>query len=115
MRDDFDDEPELAGYEPHRRPGRRQRLIRIVVIIAVLSLVVPGVLMTVATASATAQHLCDVYTERLAPTATGSSARFELLSAARPGWNCYATTFSGEQVLLVSLGLIPGPPSRPVD
>lgn len=111
MLDDFDEDPELAGYEPHPRRGRRQKIIRAVVIIAVFSLVVPGVLMTLVTANSTAQYLCDAYTARLAPTAVDSSARFELLGAARPGWNCYATTFSGEQVLLVSLGLIPGPPA----
>lgn len=108
MHEDFDEEPELAGYEPHT-PGRRQRIMRTVALITVFSLVVPGVLASIATAHSTAQYLCATYTERLVPTATGSSARFELLSAARPGWNCYATTFSGDQVLLVSLGFVPGP------
>jgi hypothetical protein len=36
------------------------------------------------------------------------SARFEVVSAAGMGWNCYAVEYGGDELLVRSLGIIPG-------
>ena len=119
---DEDDEPELAGYEPHGdRPLRSPHLMtvmRIVVVIGLLGLLLPGILVTMGTASRTAEATCAIYTAYYAPEAVGFSSRFELFSAAGMGWNCYALEYGGEEVLVRSLGIIPGGvrlPSAPVE
>lgn len=112
MRDDnYDDEPELAGYEPHDRPLRSPHLItvmRVVVVIGLVGLILPGILVTATTANRTALTSCAAYTAYFAPEAAGFSTRFEVVSAAGMGWNCYAVAFGGTETLVASLGLIPG-------
>ncbi len=106
-----DDEPELAGYEPHERPMRGRRFVialRIAVVLGLIGLVLPGILVTIATANRTALASCAAYTEYFAPEAVSFSTRFELVSPAGMGWNCYAVEFGGDEILLASLGLIPG-------
>lgn len=110
--DDYEREPELAGYEPHgEKPLRSPHLItamRIVVVVGLIGLVLPGILIGLSTANSTAQRSCQLYTAYLAPEAVGFSARFELVSASGIGWNCYAVGFGGTETLLASMGLIPG-------
>ncbi len=119
-REDFD-EPELAHYEPHEKPlrsARLTRIMRVVVVIGLAGLLLPGLLLTVQTANNTAQDSCAAYTAYLAPEATSFSARFELVSASGIGWNCYAQQFGGTEVLLAAMGIIPGPahiPRGPVE
>ena len=116
-----DDEPELAGYEPHERPlrGPRLRLImRITVILGLVALVLPGILVTMGTANRTAIRACAIYAAYYAPEAIASDARFDLVSEPGAGWNCYVRNFDGTEVLLTHLGLIPGAvtvPSGPVE
>ena len=116
-----DDEPELAGYQPHERPLRGPRFriaLRIAVVLGVIGLVLPGILVTMATANRTALATCAAYTEYFAPEAVSFSTRFELVSPAGIGWNCYAVEFGGDEILLASLGLIPGGarlPSAPLE
>ena len=109
---DFDDEPELAGYEPHGdRPLRSPHLVtvmRVVVIIGLVGLLLPGILVTASTASNTAARTCAVYTAYYAPAAVDFSSRFEFFSPAGVGWNCYAIGYDGDELLVRSLGLIPG-------
>lgn len=112
----YDDEPELAGYQPHQRPLRSPRLvtaIRVVVVIGLVGLLLPGVLLTMNTANSTAQRSCAAYTDYYAPEAVRFSVRFELASASGMGWNCYAVQFGGQEVLLAALGIIPGGPRLP--
>jgi len=114
--DDEDDEPELAGYEPHERPLRGRRftiLMRVVVVLGLVGLVLPGILVTVSTANRTAAASCSLAAQFYAPESTSSSARFELFSNAGPGWNCYALHFGGNETLVANLGLIPGGVSLP--
>jgi hypothetical protein len=110
--DEYDEEPELAGYEPHGdRPLRSPHLatvMRVVVIVGLAGLILPGILVAVGTANRTAQLTCAAYTQYLAPEATSFSTRFELFSPAGIGWNCYAVAFDGDEILVRSLGLIPG-------
>jgi hypothetical protein len=113
---DEDDEPELAGYEPHDRPLRGRHfltILRVVVVLGLVGLVLPGILVTVSTANRTATASCALYAQFYAPGSTSSEARFDLVSAAGPGWNCYAMSFGGDEILVASLGLIPGGVSLP--
>jgi hypothetical protein len=109
---DEDDEPELAGYEPHGdKPLRSPHLVtamRVVVVLGLIGLVLPGILVAIGTANRTALASCAAYTAYYAPEAVSFSARFELLSPAGLGWNCYAVEFGGGEVLVATLGIIPG-------
>lgn len=113
---DEDDEPELAGYEPLERPLRGPRftmVMRIVVVLGLVGLILPGILVTVSTANRTAAASCSFAAQFYAPESTSSAARFELFSNAGPGWNCYALHFGGRETLVANLGLIPGSVSLP--
>ena len=120
--DEYDDEPELAGYEPHGdRPLRSPHLMtvmRVVVVLGLVGLLLPGILVTVGTANSTAQRACSAYVGYFAPEASSFTARFEMFSAAGMGWNCYAVDYGGDELLVRSLGIIPGGvrlPSGPVE
>lgn len=104
-----DDEPELTGYEPHEKPLRSAHLVtamRVMVVLGLVALVLPGILITASTASRTAVQACGAYTAYYASRSVDSSARFELFGA-EPGWNCYAIGFDGTEVLVRTMGLIP--------
>ena len=115
---EYDDEPELAGYEPHGdKPLRSQHLLtamRVVVVIGLVGLVLPGILIGLSTANNTAQRSCEIYTSYLAPEAVTFSARFELFRTPGMGWNCYAVGFGGDETLLATMGIIPGGARLPV-
>jgi hypothetical protein len=110
---------ELAEYDPgDERPVHsvaRQRAMRIIVVIGLLSLVLPGILITASTQISTADAACRIVVAKVAPDSVGSVARFEFAGADGPGWYCYAERFGGDEVLLRSLGLIPGLSPRPVN
>lgn len=110
--DEYEREPELAGYQSHsEKPLRSPHLVtvmRVVVVLGLIGLVLPGILIGVSTANSTAQRSCAIYTSNLAPEAVAFSARFEFASASGMGWNCYAVSFSGNETLLAAMGLIPG-------
>lgn len=111
MTDHDDEHPELAGFEPgDGRPLRHPmtvRLMRVVIVLALVGLVLPGVVVTVGVQQATASRSCAAL---VAANADGADPvpRFEVLGPAGPSWYCYARTFDGNDVLLASLGLIPG-------
>ena len=111
-RAEYGDEPELAGYEPNgERPLRSPHLLtvmRVVVVIGLIGLVLPGILITATTASNTAERTCAAYTAYYAPEASGYDTRFEFFGPDGVGWNCYAVGYGGEELLVTSLGLIPG-------
>jgi hypothetical protein len=116
------EEPELSGFVPHSERPLRSRaymnLIRVVVVLGLIGLVVPGIVSAVGTANSTATRTCAIYTQYLAPQAVSFDIRFELLGSGDPGWKCYAIAFNGNETLLRSLGLIPGPaviPTGPAD
>lgn len=104
--------PELAEYEPgESRPLRsvtRRRAMRIMVILGLTALVLPGVLVTISTQLATADAACRIVVAASAPESVGAVARFELIGGDGPGWYCYSQRFGGGEILLRSLGLIPG-------
>ncbi|MGV8851511.1 MAG: hypothetical protein ACOH1M_02950 [Rhodoglobus sp.] len=119
---EYEDNPELSGYEPHgQRPLRSRTFIwvmRVVVVLGLIGLVLPGIVSAAGTANNTANRTCATYTEYLAPQAVSYDIRFELSGDGEPGWKCYAIAFNGSETLLRSLGLIPGPavlPRSPAD
>ncbi len=109
---DDDYHPELAEYEPgEARPSRsaiRLRGMRIMVVLGLAALVLPGLLVTIQVQGATAAAACRIVVETHDPEAIGLTTRFELTGPEGPGWYCYAVRFGGTEILLRSLGLIPG-------
>jgi hypothetical protein len=110
------DPPELSNEwhdddRPSPRMARRARLLKVVGIIAVASLVLPGVLITWATSQATARAACNMAIEYYAPAAIGSTANFEVFPLSTFGWTCYAVMADGISMPVVSLGPIPGRPT----
>ena len=92
--------------------------MRVTVLLGVVALVLPGILVTLGTANRTAVRACAIYAAYYAPEAIASDARFELVSDAGMGWNCYVRNFDGSEVPLAHLGLIPGGvsvPSGPIE
>ena len=112
-----DDEPELAGYDPgDGRPLRSRRVLlvmRVVVILGLVALVLPGIITTLMVASNSAQESCRRWVSYEDPTATGSNATFEVLGGHGLGWQCYTQGAFGGDRFVASLGLIPGPPKIP--
>lgn len=104
--------PELAGYDPgdgrRAHSAMRVRVLRVMVTLGLVGLILPGVLITITTQIATADEACSRVVAQGAPDAVGSAARFELGGPEGPGWYCYAVQFGGIEVLLRSIGLIPG-------
>lgn len=102
--------PELAGYEPGEggtlRGPRMRRVARVVVLLAIVALVLPGVLISVSTATRTAEVACRIVTASEAPGAV-PQARWEWAGYEGPGWYCYASDFGGREVQLRFLGFIP--------
>lgn len=108
---DDNDHPELAGYQPGEGPVRRpvaRHVMRVVVIIGLIGLVLPGLVVTIGTQVSTAAEACRIVVDGTAPDATAANERFELMGPEGPGWYCYAQQFNGSDVLLRFLGLIPG-------
>ncbi len=90
---------------PQRR--RVRFVLRIVVVVGIACLVLPGVLTTMSVAAATATEACSAWVAYEAPEATGASARFELFGVGGPGWACYTVGAFGGEKRVASLGLIP--------
>jgi len=111
MNDD-DYHPELAEYEPDEvRPARsvnRQRVMRIIGALGLTALILPGLLVTIRVQGATAAEACRIVVADQDSEAIGSTTRFVLTGPEGPGWYCYAVRFGGAEILLRSLGLIPG-------
>jgi hypothetical protein len=103
---------ELAEYEPgDARPSRsvlRRRVMRVMVVLGLTALLLPGVLVTIRVQSTTAAAACRYVVQSEDAEAIGSTSRFELTGPDGPGWYCYAIRFGGAEILLRSLGLIPG-------
>lgn len=104
-----EDPPELRGYVPNGdRPLRHPatlRVMRVVIVLGVIGLIVPGLFATIALQTRTAEAVCARAASALAAEPV---ARFELAGPAGPSWYCYAREFGGREVLIGSLGLIPG-------
>jgi hypothetical protein len=107
-----DDEPaELRGYQSSGlRPLRSPtlvRIMRVVIVLGVVGLIVPGLYATLALQARTAAVMC-------ARSVAGGTfgvepdARFEVAGPVGPSWYCYGRGFDGHEVLVRVLGFIPG-------
>jgi len=103
---DWDDEPGVPS-----RMNRRARVMKIVGIIALVSMVLPGVLVTWSTSRATANAACALAVAYFAPSAGRWQADFDIVPPSKIGWNCYAYTDDGFRLLVAPLGIIPGAPT----
>lgn len=113
MDDEFELEPELAGYVPNEgMPRRRHTLVimRAVVIVGIACLVMPGILISGSVAARTASEACADWVAYEAPGSEGHDAHFELMGRGGAGWQCYAIAGSGTERYVASLGLIPVSP-----
>ena len=112
-----DEQPELVGYVPtNGRPLRSRRILiamRIVVVVGVVGLVLPGVIGEVMLNFRDAAESCKRWVAYEHP-GDAASASFELFGPNGSGWQCYtsAESFGGSQ-FVASLGWIPGPPPIP--
>jgi hypothetical protein len=108
-----DDEyhPELAEYVPGDGRSLRHpltiKIMRVVIVIAVVSLILPGVIYTISVQVETAGAACRIVVATTAPD-SAPDARLQLWGGDGPGWYCYARGFDGTEVMLRSLGMIPG-------
>ncbi len=113
MDDEYELEPELAGYVPNEgMPRRRHTLVvmRVVVIVGIACLVMPGILVSVSVAASTASDACADWVAYEAPGSMGHDSHFELMGPGGMGWQCYAVAGSGTERHVASLGLIPDSP-----
>ncbi len=112
-----DHHPELDGYEPSDgRPLPSRRILRparFLVVLGLIALVLPGILVTMSTATRTADRSCSIVVARDAPFAMGFDARFELTGPEGPAWYCYAQVRDDDDLRVGTLGLIPGSPPPP--
>ncbi len=113
-----DEHAELAGYEPGDGTPLRNpnllRVMRLIVVLGIVALVLPGVMTTISVGTATATSACASWVDYLKPEATGSSARFELFGPGGVGWQCYSVGAFGGDVRVASLGIIPSGARLPV-
>ena len=115
---ELEEHPELAGYDPtddRPLPGRKRRLLimRIIVLLGIIALVLPGIVTTISVGSSTAATACAAWVRHSAPDASGSSARFEIFGPGGIGWECYSVAAFGHDQHVASLGLIPSAANVP--
>jgi hypothetical protein len=104
--------PELAGYVPREERSVRHpltlKIMRVVIVIGVVALVLPGVIYTIGVQMQTADAACRIVVRSGDQQAVGAVARFQVWGGNGPGWYCYAKAFDGSELMLRALGLIPG-------
>lgn len=113
-----DEHPELVGYEPgDGRPLRNPHIVlamRIIVVLGIVALVLPGIITTMSVATTTANNACSAWVAFERPEASGYAATFELLGPGGPGWQCYSVGAFGGDHVVASLGIIPSGARLPV-
>ncbi len=109
--------PELDGYEPHPEKPLRSRtmvsVMRVVVVLGVVALIVPGILTTASVADRTAQAACAMWVAYAVDGPSDARASFEIFGPSGIGWECYSVEAFGGEKHVASLGLIPGTPNIP--
>ena len=102
-------EPDPFGDDDDRpMPGhRRLRVLRVVVLIALGTLLLPLVLSAYSVAKSAADRACSVYVAAYDTEAAGFRAAFDLFAPGGPGWECFAISEHGSERLLGNLGLMP--------
>ena len=113
-----DEHPELTGYEPgDGRPLRSPHLLRamrVIVVVGIVALILPGIVTIMTVGTATANTACRAWVVYERPDATGASARFELFGPGGVGWQCYSVGAFGGDEWVAALGIIPSGARLPV-
>ena len=107
-----DHHPELDGDPYDDRPvhgERRRRALRITVLIALGSLVLPLVLSVYSVAYSAAARACSVYVANFSAS-SDYRVSLDLFGDGGPGWQCFAVSSSGVATPLANLGLLPAAP-----
>jgi hypothetical protein len=108
-----DEHPELSGYEPFEekplRSPRKTWTLRLVVLLAVLALILPGLFTTVSVGTSNAWRACTYRAALVDPTLK-AAPRFEVFGPGGLGWECYAVDRFGDEIHIDSMGLIPVAP-----
>jgi hypothetical protein len=91
------------------RSTRKTWTLRLVVLLAVLALVLPGVFTTVSVGTSNAWRACT-YRSALVDPSLRPAPRFELFGPGGLGWECYAIDRLGDETHIDSMGLIPVAP-----
>lgn len=112
-----DNHAELSGYEPNEnyRPLRGKHfatILRVVVVLGIFALVVPGVLTTMRVASDTAANACVTAVAQYYPFSVDFDARFEFAGSGGFGWQCYAIDQNERETFVTPLGIIPSAPRQ---
>ena len=81
--------------------------MRVIVILGIIGLILPGMITIVTVSTATATRACTAWVNYEAPDAAASSVRFELFGPGGAGWQCYTVGAFGGDRRVASLGIIP--------
>jgi hypothetical protein len=106
LSDEWENEPERPSSI-----AKKAKLMKIIGIVALVSMVLPGVLVTWTTSRATANAACGVAVAYYAPSASRWQASFDVLPLGHIGWNCYVYTDDGFVLRVAHLGIVPGVPT----
>jgi hypothetical protein len=111
----------VSGIEPDDdnsaplHSARRQRIIRVVALLAMMALVVPSAIGTWLQARSSAVFACELARSQLAPDSQSVGVEFRLTPLRAAGWQCFARYYDGSEILIAVLGPIPGEPQiKPV-
>ena len=108
---------ELFADDDNRplRSTKRRRVLQIVAIVGLGLLVLPGLVGTFGQASRSAVYACEIARQYYAPNAPSVEVRFRLVPLDAAGWQCYVPVGGNQELLIATLGPIPGLPQlRPV-
>lgn len=106
--------PDESSDDTPLHSVRRRRIIRAIAMVSMAALVVPSAIGTIVQARASAVYACNLVGASVAPDALAIEPRFRLTPISAAGWQCFAVFFDGTEVLIATLGPIPGlPKPRP--
>jgi hypothetical protein len=89
---------------------RRRRIIRMIVLVALVGMLLPLVLSAFSVARSAAERACAVYVADFDADAAGARVAFDLFAEGGPGWLCYDVRDQGGDRYLGNLGLMPALP-----
>ena len=97
------------------RSNRRMRILRTVAIVGLGLLVLPSLIGTLAQADRSAAYACELARQYYAPNAPSVEAKFRIFPLQAAGWQCFVPLDGNRELLIATLGPIPGMPNlRPV-
>lgn len=115
MSDELPDELTPDDDSRPLRSSQRRRVLQIVALVGLGLLVLPSLIGTLGQAQNSANYACEIARQYYAPNSLGVSAKFRLTPLEAAGWQCVVRIDSNQELLIATLGPIPGLPNlRPV-